>query len=67
MKVTYDKETDTLTIRFNDNPIIESDEEKPGIIIDFDEEGNMVGIEVLDASRRVKEPTSVEFHLLPSG
>ena len=67
MKVTNDKETDTLTIRFNENPIVESDEEKPGIIIDFDGEGNMVGIEVLDASRRVKEPASVEFHLLPSG
>lgn len=67
MKVTYDKETDTLTIRFSENPIVESDEEKPGIIIDFDEEGNMVGIEVLDASRRVKEPASVEFQLLPSG
>ncbi|MBN2028240.1 MAG: DUF2283 domain-containing protein [Actinobacteria bacterium] len=35
-------------------------------MIDFDAEGNVVGIEILDASRRVKEPTSVEFHLLPS-
>jgi uncharacterized protein YuzE len=67
MKVTYDKDTDTLAIRLNENPIVESDEEKPGVIIDFDKDGNLVGIEVLDASRRVKEPTSVEFHLLPSG
>ncbi len=66
MKVTYDKDTDTLTIRFNENPIAESDEEKPGVIMDFDEEGNLVGIEVLDASRRVKEPASVEFQLFPS-
>jgi uncharacterized protein YuzE len=66
MKVTYDRDTDTLTIRFNENPIVESDEEKPGVIIDFDEDGNLVGIEVLDASRRVNEPAAVEFHLLPS-
>jgi len=67
MKVTYDKNADILTIVFNDNPVLESDEEKPGVIIDFDAEGNIVGLEILDASRRIKEPSDIEFHLLPSG
>ncbi len=67
MKVTYDKNADILTIVFNENPVLESDEEKPGVIIDFDVEGNIVGLEILDASRRIKEPSDIEFHLLPSG
>ncbi len=67
MKVTYDKNADILTIVFNENPVLESDEEKPGVIIDFDAEGNIVGLEILDASRRIKEPSDIEFHLLPSG
>ncbi|HWQ37429.1 DUF2283 domain-containing protein [Nitrospira calida] len=59
MKVTYDAETDTLTIVFRDVPIAESDEDKPGVILDYDAAGNLVSIEVLDASKRVEEPRSV--------
>jgi YD repeat-containing protein len=59
MKVTYDAETDTLTIVFRDVPVAQSDEDKPGVILDYDESGNLVSIEVLDASMRVEEPRSV--------
>jgi YD repeat-containing protein len=59
MKVTYDAETDTLTIVFRDVPVAESDEDKPGVILDYDAAGNLVSIEVLDASARVHEPHSV--------
>ena len=59
MKVTYDGETDTLTIVFRDGPVAESDEDKPGVILDYDTVGNLVSIEVLDASTRVEEPRSV--------
>jgi YD repeat-containing protein len=55
MRVRYDDETDTLTITLRDVPIAESDEEKPGVILDYDTEGNLVSIEVLDASKRVEE------------
>ncbi len=44
MKITYDKDADVLTIVFNENPVQESDEEKPGIILDFDAAGNVVGM-----------------------
>ena len=64
MKITYDPHTDSLTIIFNDRPVAESDEDKPGIIIDYDEDGNPVGIEILDATRRITEPTGIEYHLL---
>lgn len=59
MKVNYDVKTDTLTVIFRDVPVAESDEEKPGVILDYDAAGNIVSIEVLDASRRVEEPGRV--------
>jgi len=54
MKVAYDPKTDTLSMVFKENTTItESDEEKPGIILDYDGDGNLVSLEILDASKRV--------------
>jgi len=61
MKVTYDAHTDILRILFTDTPIEESDEAEPGMIMDYDEAGNIVGIEILDASKHVKNPRGVEY------
>jgi uncharacterized protein YuzE len=61
MKVTYDSQTDTLRFLFSKAQIEESDEDKPGIILDYDKDGNIVGIEILDASERMDDPKAVEF------
>lgn len=61
MKVSYDPEVDILRIIFADAPIAESDEDKPGIILDYDAVGNIVGMEILDASKRVDNPQRVEM------
>ena len=61
MKVTYDSKVDAMHILFSDAPIDESDEAKPGVILDYDKQGNIVGIEILDASKMVGQPTSIEF------
>lgn len=61
MKASYDPITDTLRLVFLDAPIAESDEDKPGVILDYDQSGNVVAMEILDASRRVQDPTRVEF------
>ncbi len=61
MKVTYDQEVDILRIILNDTDIDESDEDKPGIIIDYDDRGNIVGMEILDASRRIDDPGTIEY------
>ena len=61
MKVTYDPEVDILRIVLSKAQIEESDEDKPGIILDYDDKGNVVGIEVLDASHRIENPRSVEY------
>ena len=61
MRVTYDPRSDTLTVVLRDVPVEESDEEKPGVILDYDAAGEIVGFEILDASQRVADPTRVEF------
>ncbi len=64
MKVTYDPETDVLRIIFSSTRIEESDEDKPGVILDYDKDGNIVGMEVLDASKRVENPRAVEYAVI---
>jgi len=62
VKVTYDNTTDSLTVIFNEHAsIAESDEDKPGTILDYDKDGNLVSIEVLDASQRITEAKKIEF------
>ena len=61
MKVIYDKKTDTLTMVLKDGPVAESDEDKPGVILDYDKKGNLISLEILDASRRVAQPRKMEF------
>ncbi len=59
--MTYDPEVDVLRIVFSNSPVEESDEDKPGLILDYDKDGNIVGLEVLDASKRIENPRSVEY------
>jgi uncharacterized protein YuzE len=62
MKVFYDEHTDTLNVIFkSDAQVFESDEDKPGVILDYDERGDLISIEILDASQRVSEARKIEF------
>jgi len=62
MKVNYDVKTDTLSVILKDqSPVAESDENKPGVILDYDGEGNLISLEILDASKRVTEARKIEF------
>jgi len=63
MKVTYDKETDTLSIILRPGNVAESDDRHPGLILDYDKGGRLVSLELLDASEQVQAPQSVEFAL----
>lgn len=60
MKARYDSQTDTLTPVLRSAPVHESDEDKSGVILDYDRDGNVVGIEILDASKRVEDPRGIE-------
>lgn len=63
MKIKYDKENDILYIRFSDKQIIESDEEKPGMIMDVANDGSIVGIEILNASSQMPFPNKFEYEV----
>ena len=62
MKVNYDRRSDTLTVILKEDvQVAESDEDKPGVILDYDDQGNLVSLEILDASRRVTQACKIEY------
>jgi uncharacterized protein YuzE len=61
MRVTYWPDVDILDIRIKETQIKESDEICEGIVADYDEEGNIVGLEIFDATLRVTEPQNMVF------
>ena len=63
MKVIYDRETDTLSLILSDSKIIESDELRDGIIVDYNEQGKVVSVEILDASSSINDPNAISYEL----
>jgi len=63
MKIKYDKEVDILYVSFLENEIMESDEQEPGIIMDYDKDGNIVGLEILNASDKIGKPGNVIYEV----
>ena len=61
MRADFDRQVDVLTVVFSDALVEESDEVKPGVILDYDAAGNVVGMEILDASHRITDPAAMEF------
>ena len=64
MKVTYDPEVDVLQIILSNVPIMATDRNKPGVIIDYDQDGNLIGLEILEASMRVENPRALEYAVM---
>jgi uncharacterized protein YuzE len=64
MKITFDPRTDTLTLILREGvAVAESDEGKAGVILDYDAQGFLISLEVLDASRRVTDARRVDFQM----
>lgn len=55
MRIRYDKEADIFYLKFNDDKIIESDEIRKGVIADFGKNGRIIGIEILNAKKILKD------------
>jgi uncharacterized protein YuzE len=53
MKARYDAEADALYVRFADAAVIESEEVRPGVVLDYDDQGRIVAVEILDASEHL--------------
>lgn len=67
MKIEYSKEADALYVYFREVEVAKSKEVEEGVVIDVDEKGHIVGIEILDASKRLtaKELVNVNIENLP--
>jgi uncharacterized protein YuzE len=64
MKVSYDPRTDILHVILKDDAAVaESDQDKPGVILDYDDAGNLISLEILDASTRVTDTRRIEYEL----
>ncbi|MBE9112847.1 DUF2283 domain-containing protein [Nodosilinea sp. LEGE 07298] len=61
MQITYDPDRDILQIAFNQREVDETARASPNLILDYDEDGLIVGLELRNASRRVDSPLSVTF------
>ncbi len=55
MRLKVDQKSDALYFRLDESPVAESEEIRPGIVLDFDARDNVVGIEILNLSRRISE------------
>lgn len=67
MKIEYSKEADALYVYFKETYVARSNEIEDGVVIDFDKDGNVVGIEMLDVSTRmsIKDLVNVSIENLP--
>ena len=62
MKLSVDKEADALYLRLDDSPIVESEEVSPGVVLDFNELNEVVGVEMLHLSKRSSNLDLSELH-----
>jgi uncharacterized protein YuzE len=61
MKVIYDPEKDILQIAFTEDLVEETTQITPGLVLDYDEDGNVVGLELHKASRRMTNPYAIAY------
>jgi uncharacterized protein YuzE len=64
MRLHVDKEADALYLRLDDSKIVESEEVSPGIVLDFNESNQVVGIEILNLSKNNPNLNLSEFQYL---
>ena len=64
MRIRYDEKVDALYLRLDDSKVVESEEVKPGIVLDFNAKKQVVGIEVLDLKRRVPKADLKQLKVL---
>jgi uncharacterized protein YuzE len=64
MRIRYDEKEDALYLRLDDSAVVESEEVQPGIVVDFNASKQVVGIEVLQAKRRVPKDDLAQLRLL---
>jgi uncharacterized protein YuzE len=66
MRIRINKESNSLYFRLDENRIVESEEIRPGVILDFDEDDKVIGIEFLNISSRATEEELSNLQFLTS-
>jgi len=64
MKIEYDRHADAMYIRLLAGTVVESDEVRPGVVLHFDADGKVLGIEMLDVSERIDNPRELAMELV---
>lgn len=66
MRLKYDRKNDALYLRLDESAIVDSEEIKPGVIVDYDASDNVIGIEILGVGKRVKAKSlkNLEFETI---
>ena len=64
MKIEYDQQANAMYIRLRAGVVAESDEVRPGVVLDFDDQGRVLGIEMLDVSERTDNPREIAMELI---
>ena len=64
MKIEYDQQADAIYIRLRAGDVAESEEVRPGVVLDFDAQGQVLGIEMLDVSKRIDNPRELAMELI---
>jgi uncharacterized protein YuzE len=64
MKIEYDQQADAIYIRLRAGDVAESEEVRPGVVLDFDAQGQVLGIEMLDVSKRIDNPRELSMELI---
>lgn len=62
MKVQFDQEADALYLRFDDSSVMESEEVSPGVVLDFNADNQVVGVEILGIKDRVPLANLKQIH-----
>lgn len=64
MRIKVDRESDALYFRLDESKIVESEEVRPGVVLDYDENDQVVGVELLGISARAssEDLSSIHFH-----
>jgi uncharacterized protein YuzE len=66
VRLRFDEQADALYLRLDESPVVESEEVRPGVVLDLDERGEIVGIEILRVGQRLPnaELKHMEFDLV---
>jgi uncharacterized protein YuzE len=53
MKIHFDQQADALYLRLDETPIVASEEVRPGVVLDFDADNQVVGMEIFNVAKRI--------------